>query len=169
MFAEGNRLRDNRRSFAANRRCPMLGDGGSVGSDVAEGGSLLLCFVAVKVSPCAEGVGPLLAMPCPSASVSVWSSIGSQNSAKVLFATVRGDVHDIGKNIVSVVMSCNNFEVCVRATAGGAVVAVLCLCGEASLQIVGSKHRLMGVGGHEGGHCRPPAPPPREQQWAEFC
>jgi 5-methyltetrahydrofolate--homocysteine methyltransferase len=30
---------------------------------------------------------------------------------KVLMATVKGDVHDIGKNIVGVVMSCNNFEV----------------------------------------------------------
>ncbi|MBC8524775.1 MAG: B12-binding domain-containing protein, partial [Chlorobium phaeobacteroides] len=31
--------------------------------------------------------------------------------AKVLLATVKGDVHDIGKNIVSVVLACNNFEV----------------------------------------------------------
>lgn len=30
---------------------------------------------------------------------------------KVLLATVKGDVHDIGKNIVSIVLSCNNFEV----------------------------------------------------------
>lgn len=34
---------------------------------------------------------------------------GSSNG-KVLLATVKGDVHDIGKNIVSVVMACNNFE-----------------------------------------------------------
>ncbi|MCD2348678.1 methionine synthase [Clostridium guangxiense] len=37
---------------------------------------------------------------------------GSSTSAgKIVFATVKGDVHDIGKNIVSVVLSCNNFEV----------------------------------------------------------
>src|SRR5262249_12308970 len=30
---------------------------------------------------------------------------------KVLMATVKGDVHDIGKNIVSVVLGCNNFEI----------------------------------------------------------
>ncbi len=30
---------------------------------------------------------------------------------KILLATVKGDVHDIGKNIVSVVLSCNNFEI----------------------------------------------------------
>ncbi|MCX2742327.1 methionine synthase [Mangrovivirga sp. M17] len=31
--------------------------------------------------------------------------------AKILLATVKGDVHDIGKNIVSVVLACNNFDV----------------------------------------------------------
>ena len=37
----------------------------------------------------------------------------SQNSSqgKILMATVKGDVHDIGKNIVGVVLACNNFEV----------------------------------------------------------
>ncbi|MDR6942247.1 methionine synthase [Mucilaginibacter pocheonensis] len=33
------------------------------------------------------------------------------NAGKVLMATVKGDVHDIGKNIVGVVLACNNFEV----------------------------------------------------------
>ncbi|MGX1307489.1 5-methyltetrahydrofolate--homocysteine methyltransferase [Amorphus suaedae] len=33
------------------------------------------------------------------------------NAGKVLLATVKGDVHDIGKNIVGVVLQCNNFEV----------------------------------------------------------
>ncbi|MDR1332277.1 MAG: methionine synthase [Tannerella sp.] len=32
-------------------------------------------------------------------------------AGKVVFATVRGDVHDIGKNIVSIVLTCNNYEV----------------------------------------------------------
>jgi 5-methyltetrahydrofolate--homocysteine methyltransferase len=37
---------------------------------------------------------------------------GKGNSAgRVLMATVKGDVHDIGKNIVSVVLGCNNFEI----------------------------------------------------------
>ena len=36
---------------------------------------------------------------------------GGQSSGKVLLATVKGDVHDIGKNIVSVVMACNGYEV----------------------------------------------------------
>ena len=36
---------------------------------------------------------------------------GSAKAGKILLATVKGDVHDIGKNIVSVVMACNNYEV----------------------------------------------------------
>ena len=35
----------------------------------------------------------------------------SQSNGKILMATVKGDVHDIGKNIVGVVLQCNNFEV----------------------------------------------------------
>src|SRR5699024_5954105 len=35
----------------------------------------------------------------------------SKEKAKVLLATVKGDVHDIGKNIVAVVLRCNNFDV----------------------------------------------------------
>jgi 5-methyltetrahydrofolate--homocysteine methyltransferase len=34
-----------------------------------------------------------------------------QTAGKILMATVKGDVHDIGKNIVGVVLACNNFEV----------------------------------------------------------
>jgi 5-methyltetrahydrofolate--homocysteine methyltransferase len=37
---------------------------------------------------------------------------GSSNSAgKLLIATVKGDVHDIGKNIVAIILACNNYEV----------------------------------------------------------
>jgi 5-methyltetrahydrofolate--homocysteine methyltransferase len=35
----------------------------------------------------------------------------SRSRGKIVLATVKGDVHDIGKNIVSVVLQCNNFEV----------------------------------------------------------
>ncbi len=36
---------------------------------------------------------------------------GANSAGKVLLATVKGDVHDIGKNIVGVVMACNNYEI----------------------------------------------------------
>lgn len=39
------------------------------------------------------------------------SGKSGSTAGKVLMATVKGDVHDIGKNIVAVVMACNNFEV----------------------------------------------------------
>jgi 5-methyltetrahydrofolate--homocysteine methyltransferase len=46
-------------------------------------------------------------------SVSQQSTVSSQRSGgrKILLATVKGDVHDIGKNIVGVVLGCNNYEV----------------------------------------------------------
>jgi 5-methyltetrahydrofolate--homocysteine methyltransferase len=39
------------------------------------------------------------------------SSEDRQTNGKILMATVKGDVHDIGKNIVGVVLQCNNYEV----------------------------------------------------------
>lgn len=36
---------------------------------------------------------------------------GRSNAGKILMATVKGDVHDIGKNIVGVVLACNNYEI----------------------------------------------------------
>lgn len=38
-------------------------------------------------------------------------SEGQRTNGKILMATVKGDVHDIGKNIVSVVLGCNNYEI----------------------------------------------------------
>ena len=39
------------------------------------------------------------------------SATGVKHRGKILLATVKGDVHDIGKNIVGVVLHCNNYEV----------------------------------------------------------
>lgn len=39
------------------------------------------------------------------------SGRSATKAGKVVFATVKGDVHDIGKNIVSIVLACNNYEV----------------------------------------------------------
>ena len=36
---------------------------------------------------------------------------GHQSAGKIILATVKGDVHDIGKNIVGVVLACNNYEI----------------------------------------------------------
>lgn len=39
------------------------------------------------------------------------NSFQSRFSGTIVLATVKGDVHDIGKNIVGVVLACNNFRV----------------------------------------------------------
>ena len=39
------------------------------------------------------------------------NSVASSGAGKVVMATVKGDVHDIGKNIVGVVLACNGYEV----------------------------------------------------------
>ncbi len=36
---------------------------------------------------------------------------GRESAGRILMATVKGDVHDIGKNIVGVVLACNNYEI----------------------------------------------------------
>ncbi len=38
-------------------------------------------------------------------------SAGNNSKGKILLATVKGDVHDIGKNIVGVVLACNNYDI----------------------------------------------------------
>lgn len=45
------------------------------------------------------------------ASILAASPSGAGGAGKILMATVKGDVHDIGKNIVSVVLACNNYEI----------------------------------------------------------
>ena len=39
------------------------------------------------------------------------NATGRRSAGKILMATVKGDVHDIGKNIVGVVLACNNYEI----------------------------------------------------------
>ena len=39
------------------------------------------------------------------------ANLGSKKAGKIVLATVKGDVHDIGKNIVGVILACNNYEV----------------------------------------------------------
>ncbi len=50
-------------------------------------------------------------MPFMEAEKAATGGGGRQSAGKILLATVKGDVHDIGKNIVGVVLQCNNYEV----------------------------------------------------------
>jgi 5-methyltetrahydrofolate--homocysteine methyltransferase len=47
----------------------------------------------------------------PAIEASKTTAGATTKAGKIVFATVKGDVHDIGKNIVSIVLTCNNYEV----------------------------------------------------------
>jgi 5-methyltetrahydrofolate--homocysteine methyltransferase len=59
--------------------------------------------VLYKLDEVIERISAILAAPPLGA--------GGAAAGKILMATVKGDVHDIGKNIVSVVLACNNYEI----------------------------------------------------------
>ncbi|NTW74359.1 MAG: methionine synthase [Chlorobiaceae bacterium] len=63
----------------------------------------------------------------------------TSSKAKVLLATVKGDVHDIGKNIVSVVLACNNFDV--------VDIGVLMPCEQILDAVVREKADILGLSG----------------------
>ncbi|MCW1844019.1 methionine synthase [Prosthecomicrobium hirschii] len=50
-------------------------------------------------------------MPAMEAEKAAGGGTGQSTAGKIVLATVKGDVHDIGKNIVGVVLQCNNYEV----------------------------------------------------------
>ncbi|MDX2286435.1 MAG: methionine synthase [Bacteroidia bacterium] len=83
---------------------PLM-DGMNVVGDLFGAGKMFLPQVVKSARVMKRAVACLLPYMESSA-----SAAGS-SAGKILLATVKGDVHDIGKNIVGVVMSCNNYEV----------------------------------------------------------
>ncbi|MDH5786080.1 MAG: methionine synthase, partial [Chromatiales bacterium] len=83
---------------------PLM-DGMNVVGDLFGAGKMFLPQVVKSARVMKKAVAYLL--PYIEAS----KSGGAQSNGKILMATVKGDVHDIGKNIVGVVLQCNNFEV----------------------------------------------------------
>jgi 5-methyltetrahydrofolate--homocysteine methyltransferase len=86
---------------------PLM-DGMSVVGDLFGAGKMFLPQVVKSARVMKKSVAYLL--PFMEAEKKAAGTVG-QARAKVLLATVKGDVHDIGKNIVGVVLGCNNFEV----------------------------------------------------------
>jgi 5-methyltetrahydrofolate--homocysteine methyltransferase len=86
---------------------PLM-DGMSVVGDLFGAGKMFLPQVVKSARVMKKSVAYL--MPYMEAEKKIAGTVG-QARAKVLLATVKGDVHDIGKNIVGVVLGCNNFEV----------------------------------------------------------
>lgn len=84
---------------------PLM-DGMNVVGDLFGSGKMFLPQVVKSARVMKKAVSRL--QPCLEAE----KTAGSTSSAgKILLATVKGDVHDIGKNIVGVVLACNNYEV----------------------------------------------------------
>lgn len=84
---------------------PLM-DGMKVVGDLFGEGKMFLPQVVKSARVMKKAVGVLL----PYIEAEKRSS-ESSSAGKVIVATVKGDVHDIGKNIVSVILSCNNLEV----------------------------------------------------------
>ncbi|TYP94079.1 methionine synthase (B12-dependent) [Fodinibius salinus] len=85
---------------------PMM-NGMDVVGDLFGSGKMFLPQVVKSARVMKKGVAHLV----PFIEEEKKKNDNSEPKAKVLLATVKGDVHDIGKNIVSVVLRCNNFDV----------------------------------------------------------
>ncbi len=83
--------------------------GMNVVGDLFGAGKMFLPQVVKSARVMKQAVAYL--MPYMEAEKALSGSTESSSAGKILMATVKGDVHDIGKNIVGVVLACNNFEV----------------------------------------------------------
>ena len=89
---------------------PLM-DGMNIVGDLFGAGKMFLPQVVKSARVMKQAVAHLI--PYIEAEKQAIAAAGGDVSArgKIVIATVKGDVHDIGKNIVSVVLQCNNFEV----------------------------------------------------------
>ncbi|MEX0994454.1 MAG: methionine synthase [Balneolaceae bacterium] len=85
---------------------PMM-DGMDIVGDLFGSGKMFLPQVVKSARVMKKGVAHLI----PYIEKAKEESGSKEPKAKVLLATVKGDVHDIGKNIVAVVLRCNNYDV----------------------------------------------------------
>ncbi|MFM7736495.1 MAG: methionine synthase, partial [Alphaproteobacteria bacterium] len=85
---------------------PLM-DGMRVVGDLFGAGKMFLPQVVKSARVMKKAVAWLL----PFMEAEKAGSGGTSSQGKILLATVKGDVHDIGKNIVGVVLGCNNYEV----------------------------------------------------------
>ncbi len=83
---------------------PLM-DGMNVVGDLFGSGKMFLPQVVKSARVMKKAVAHLLPY------IEAEKTAGSSSKGKIIMATVKGDVHDIGKNIVGVVLQCNNFEV----------------------------------------------------------
>jgi 5-methyltetrahydrofolate--homocysteine methyltransferase len=86
---------------------PLM-DGMSIVGDLFQEGKMFLPQVVKSARVMKKAVAYLL--PFMEAEKAK-AGLAAQARGKILLATVKGDVHDIGKNIVGVVLACNNYEI----------------------------------------------------------
>ncbi|WP_169193908.1 methionine synthase [Devosia sp. MC1541] len=87
---------------------PLM-DGMNVVGDLFGSGKMFLPQVVKSARVMKQAVAYLL--PYMEEEKAANGGTGRSSAGKVLMATVKGDVHDIGKNIVGVVLACNNYEI----------------------------------------------------------
>ncbi|MFD0981252.1 methionine synthase [Tropicimonas aquimaris] len=87
---------------------PLM-DGMNVVGDLFGAGKMFLPQVVKSARVMKQAVAVLL--PYMEEEKRLNGGSGRESAGKVLMATVKGDVHDIGKNIVGVVLACNNYEI----------------------------------------------------------
>ena len=87
---------------------PLM-DGMNIVGDLFGAGKMFLPQVVKSARVMKQAVAVLL--PFMEAEKKANGGEGRQSQGKILMATVKGDVHDIGKNIVGVVLACNNYEI----------------------------------------------------------
>ena len=83
--------------------------GMNVVGDLFGSGKMFLPQVVKSARVMKQAVAVL--MPWMDAEKAATGASGPTSAGKIVLATVKGDVHDIGKNIVGVVLACNNFDV----------------------------------------------------------
>ena len=91
---------------------PLM-DGMNVVGDLFGEGKMFLPQVVKSARVMKQAVAHLIPFieAEKAAAIARGDATATRSQAKVVIATVKGDVHDIGKNIVTVVLQCNNFDV----------------------------------------------------------
>jgi len=115
---------------------PLM-DGMNVVGDLFGAGKMFLPQVIKSARVMKKAVGHLI--PFMDAEKAASGSTESSSAGTFLIATVKGDVHDIGKNIVAVVLGCNNFKVI--------DIGVMCPCEKIMDAVVESKADILGLSG----------------------
>ena len=115
---------------------PLM-DGMNVVGDLFGAGKMFLPQVIKSARVMKKAVGHLI--PFMDAEKALTGSTEASTAGTFLIATVKGDVHDIGKNIVAVVLGCNNFKVI--------DIGVMCPCEKILDAVRESKADILGLSG----------------------